>query len=62
MIMIIMLRSNAATETRRHTRICSAHEWYGNLVMTILLVEQDKPTNYEEAMVSPKSERWLMAM
>ena len=30
--------------------------------MTILLVEQDIPTNYEEAMVCPESEIWLIAM
>ena len=27
--------------------------WCGNLVMTILLMKQDKPTNYKEAMVNP---------
>jgi hypothetical protein len=30
--------------------------------MIVLLVEQHKPTNYEEAKVGPKSEIWLEAM
>jgi hypothetical protein len=52
----------ALIKTRRHTRIRSALEWYGNLDMTILLVEQEIPTNYKEALVGPESEIWLVAM
>ena len=33
----------------------SAPEWYGNL-------DHDEPTNYEEAMMSPASAKWLEAM
>ena len=31
--------------------------WYDNLVMNVMLMEDDKPTNYEEAMVdlSPRN-------
>ena len=38
---------------KEHTKIVGVREnafltkWYGNLVMTIMLMEQDKPTNYE---------------
>ena len=44
------------TEPRRSTRVRSAPEWYGNPV------DHDEPTNYEEAMVSPDSAKWLEAM
>ena len=43
------------TEPRRSTRVCSAPEWYGNLVLEIILLDHDEPTNYEEAMMSPDS-------
>ena len=40
----------------------SAPEWYGNPVLEVMLLEHDKPTNYEEAMMSPDSAKWLEAM
>ena len=40
----------------------SAPEWYGNPVLEVMLLDHDKPTNYEEAMMSPDSARWLEAM
>ena len=30
--------------------------------MKVMLLDQGKPTNYEEAMMSPDSDRWLEAM
>ena len=39
-----------------------APEWYGNPVLKVMLLDHDKPTNYEEAMMSPDSAKWLEAM
>ena len=50
------------TEPRRSTRVISAPEWYGNPVLEVMLLDHDEPTNYEEAMVSPDSVKWLEAM
>ena len=49
-------------EPRRSTRVRSASEWYGNPVLQVMLLDHDEPTNYEEAMVSPNSAKWLEAM
>ena len=51
-----------ATKPRRSSRVRSAPEWYGNPVLEVMLLDHDKPTNYEEAMVSPDSATWLEAM
>ena len=40
----------------------SAPEWYGNPVLEFMLLDHDEPTNYEEAMMSPDSAKWLEAM
>ena len=40
----------------------SAPEWYGNPVLEVMLLDHDEPMNYEEAMMSPDSNRWLEAM
>ena len=50
------------TEPRRSTRIRSAPEWYGNPILEVMLLDHGKPTNYEEAMMSPDSAKWLEAM
>ena len=50
------------TEPRRSYRVRSAPEWYGNSVLEVMLLDHDEPTNYEEAMVSPDSAKWLEAM
>ena len=50
------------TEPRRSTRVRSVPEWYGNPVLEVMLLDHDEPTNYEEAMVSPDSAKWLEAM
>ena len=46
----------------RSSRVRSAREWYGNPVLEVMLLDHDKPTNYEEAMMSPDSMKWLEAM
>ena len=50
------------TEPRRSTRVRSAPEWYGNPILEFMLLDHDKPTNYEEAMMSPDSAKWYKAM
>ena len=50
------------TEPRRSNRLRSAPEWYGNPVLEVMLLDHDEPTNYEEAMMSPDSAKWLEAM
>ena len=39
----------------------SAPEWYGNPVLEVMLLDHDEPMNYEEAMMSPDSDKWLEA-
>ena len=36
--------------------------WYGNPVLKVMLLDHYEPTNYEEAMMSPDSAKWLEAM
>ena len=50
------------TKPRRSTRVRSAPEWYGNPVLEVMLLYHDEPTNYEEAIMSPDSVKWLEAM
>ena len=50
------------TEPRRPARVWSAPEWYGNPVLEVMLLDHDEPMNYEEAMMSPDSDKWLEAI
>ena len=50
------------TEPRRSIRVRCAPEWCGNSVLEVMLLDHDEPTNYEEAMMSPDSAKWLEAM
>ena len=50
------------TEPRRSTRVISAPEWYGNPVLEVMLLDHVEPTNYEKAMMSPDSTKWLEAI
>ena len=50
------------TEPRRSSRVRSAPVWYDNPVLIVMLLDHDKPTNYEEAIMSPDSAKWLEAM
>ena len=51
-----------ATGPHRSNRACSTPEWYGNPVLEVMLLDQGEPTNYEEAMMIPNSDRWLEAI
>ena len=50
------------TQPRRSTRARSAPDWYGYPVLEVMLLDHGEPTNYEEAMMSPDSDKWLEAM
>ena len=62
MMMIMKLLDQVTIEPRRSTRVRSTPEWYGNPVLEVMLLDHDEPTNYEEAMMSPDSPKWLEAM
>ena len=46
-----------SNELRRSTRVNSAPEWYDNPVLQVMLLDNGEPTNYEEAMMSPYSDK-----
>ena len=50
------------TERRRTTRTRTASEWYGDPVLKVMLLDNNEPTSYGEAMVGPNSDKWLEAM
>lgn len=50
------------TELCRSIRARSIPEWYGNPVLEVMLLDHDEPMNYEEAMMSLDSDKWLEAM
>ena len=50
------------TEPRRSTRTSTASEWYGNLVLGVMLLDNNEPTRYGEAMVGLDSDKWLEAI
>ena len=62
----LVVESTSSTQgPRRSSRIHHEPKRYGFLVTddkTIKLVDQDEPTTYHEAMMSPDSEIWLQAM
>ena len=47
---------------RRVTRICTTSEWYSNPVLKVMLLDNNEPTSYGEAMVGPDSDEWLEAI
>ena len=47
---------------RRVTRIHTTSEWYSNPVLKVMLLDNNEPTSYGEAMVGPYSDKWLEAM
>ena len=50
------------TKPRRTTRTRTTSEWYGDPVLEVMLLDHGEPTNYEEAMMSLDSDKWLEAM
>ena len=47
---------------RKTTRTRTASEWYGDPVLKVMLLDNNEPTSYGEAMVGPNSNKWLEAM
>ena len=54
--------NQVTTGPRRSNRARSAPEWYCNPVLEVTLLDHGEPMNYEEAMLSPDSGKWLEAM
>ena len=50
------------TEPRRTTRTRTTSEWYGDPVLNVMLLDNNEPVSYGEAMVGPYSNKWLEAM
>ena len=50
------------TVPRRVTRIRTTSEWYSNPVLKVMLLDNNEPTSYGEAMLGPNSNKWLEAM
>ena len=50
------------TVPRRVTRMRTASEWYSNPVLKVMLLDNNEPTSYGEAMVGPDSDEWLEAI
>ena len=54
--------NQVTTEPRGSSRVRSAHQWYSNPILEVMLLDNSKPTKYQEAMMSPGSDKWLEAM
>ena len=50
------------TKPRRSTKMRTASEWYSNHVLKVMLLDNNEPTSYGEAMVGPDSDEWLEAI
>ena len=50
------------TVPRRVTRMRTTSEWYGNPVLKVMLLDNNEPMSYGEAMVGPDSDKWLKAI
>ena len=62
MIVIMKFLDQVTTVPCRVTRMCSASEWYSNPVLKVMLLDNNEPTSYGEAMVGPNSDKWLESM
>ena len=51
--------NQVTTVPRRVTRIRTTSEWYSNPVLKVMLLDNNEPTSYGEAMVGPNSYRWI---
>ena len=47
---------------RRSTRSRASPEWYGNSILSIMLLDNNESVNNEEAIVGSDSNKWLEAM
>ena len=56
------ISNQVTTVPRRVTRMRTASEWYNDHVLKVMLLDNNEPTSYGEAMVGPNSDKWLEAM
>ena len=56
------ISDQVTTVPHRTTRTRTASEWYGDPVLKVMLLDNNEPTSYGEAMVGPNSDKWLEAM
>ena len=61
-MIVIMKFQIKLLSNRRSTRVRTAPEWYGNPILEVMLLDNDEPTSYGEAMVGPDFDNWLEAM
>ena len=50
------------TKPRRTTRMRTTSEWNGNPILEVMLLDNNEPTSYREAVVGPDSDKWLEAI
>ena len=62
MMMIMKLRIKLLSNLVGRQRMRTTPKWYDNPVLEIMLLDNDEPTDYEEAMMGPDSDKWLEAM
>jgi hypothetical protein len=43
----------------RSTRSRKSPEWFGDPVLSVMMIDQYEPTTYMEAMEGPESKKWL---
>ena len=56
MIKILLIKLLLKSEGRpEHIR--TALEWYGDTILEVMLLDNSEPMNYEEAMMSPDSNK-----
>jgi hypothetical protein len=47
---------------RKSARLRKSCEWFGNLVLSVMLADHDEHATYTEVMEGPESEKWLKTM
>ena len=62
MMMIMKASDQVTIEPRRSTRMHTAPKWYDNPVLEVMLLDNDEPTSYGEAMMGLHFEKWLETM
>ena len=62
MIVIMKFLDQVTTIPRRVTRMRTTLKWYSYPVLKVMLLDNNEPTSYGEAMVGPNSDKWLEAM
>ena len=56
------ISNEVATEPRRSTRTRTTPDWYDPVLNVMLVDNTEEPPTYDEAMMSPNSDKWKEAM